>query len=54
MQTKTPTRTTLQKKQAGQETNTLQYIKLNDPKLLLRWSLDKYKFIKVEIIQVRV
>ena len=35
------------------QTDNLEYIKLTDPKLYLRWSIDKYKFIKVELIKVR-
>ena len=39
---------------AGNTTNRLEYVKLTDPKLFLRWYLDKYQFIKVDLIQVRV
>ncbi len=33
--------------------DSLEYIKLTDPKLLLRWYLDKHDFIKVDLIRVR-
>ena len=35
------------------QTDRLEYIKLTDPKLFLRWYLDKYNFVKVEYIRVR-
>jgi hypothetical protein len=43
------------KKQKTTKTGTtdqLEFIKLNDPKLLLRWYLDKYSFVKVDLIKI--
>jgi hypothetical protein len=50
MQTLKPTQT---KTKISGQTDSLEYIKLIDPKLYLRWYLDEYQFIKVDLIKVR-
>jgi len=47
------TKAKMQKTTKTGQTDRLEYIKLTDPKLLLRWSIDKYKFIKLELIRAR-
>jgi hypothetical protein len=32
--------------------DTVEFIKLTDPKLLLRWYLDKYNFVKVDLVKI--